>query len=318
MLRLVVLGPDRTELASCPLGTEPVHVGRRATNQLVLGHRSVSGRHAAFWLQAGEVWVEDLGSRNGTFRANGSRVRQSVRVPAGEPIRLGHDAWVEVRGDGPHQGADHRVPLVCLVDGEASFPIHGTRFTIGPDPLADVHVAGPDEVTLTVHPDGELWLGRLDSERSLPYGEPFEVSGQRFVVRGSPADVSATWDVERERYPYALFATLDAGTGASATLTELGSGRDHTVSAENRAVFLFLLGRQLVADRSDGQPVTHEGWMPDPALATGIWGKAGASRNLNVLVTRVRGEVKTAGFNPWFIEKRRGHTRLQLQDIKVA
>jgi len=311
---LVVTGTDGPEV-SCPLGTEAVVVGRRPSNQVVLDQRSISGRHAAFWVADGQVWVEDLHSRNGTFRANGSRIRAAVRVKSGDSLRLGDDVWVEVRG--PEPGVDAPVPMVCPVDGSAAFPIHGTRFVLGDDPLADLHVPGPEQATITVHPTGELWLGFADRERALAFDEPFEVGGLAFVVRGRASDVSATWDLERDRYPYRLAASLDTPTGAIATLTEIPSGRDHTIGAENRAVLLFLLARQLASDRQEGQPPTHAGWLADTDLATGIWGRQGANRNLNVLVTRVRGEVKGAGFNPWFIEKRRGHTRVQLQDIAV-
>ncbi len=62
-------------------------VGSVAGNQIVLGVRGVSRRHARLTLSAQELLVEDLGSRNGT-RVNGVRVQRSRLVP-GDELQLG-------------------------------------------------------------------------------------------------------------------------------------------------------------------------------------------------------------------------------------
>ena len=48
----------------------------------------VSRRHAAIHVGPVEVWVEDLGSRNGTF-VNGVRITEKVRVSDGDVVRVG-------------------------------------------------------------------------------------------------------------------------------------------------------------------------------------------------------------------------------------
>ena len=48
----------------------------------------VSRRHAAIHVGPVEVWVEDLGSRNGTF-VNGVRITEKVRVSDGDLVRVG-------------------------------------------------------------------------------------------------------------------------------------------------------------------------------------------------------------------------------------
>ena len=47
----------------------------------------VSRRHCAVQIDLGVVWVEDLGSRNGTF-VNGRRVHKATLLP-GDTLRVG-------------------------------------------------------------------------------------------------------------------------------------------------------------------------------------------------------------------------------------
>ncbi len=61
-----------------------VHIGRAEENELVLPHATVSARHARLTRRDdGTVWVEDLGSTNGTY-VDGERVG-----PRGAPARTG-------------------------------------------------------------------------------------------------------------------------------------------------------------------------------------------------------------------------------------
>jgi DNA-binding CsgD family transcriptional regulator len=63
-------------------------VGRGSDADLQLDHDSVSRRHAAFRGAGGELLVEDLHSRNGTF-VNGQPISGRVRVVVGDRIALG-------------------------------------------------------------------------------------------------------------------------------------------------------------------------------------------------------------------------------------
>jgi pSer/pThr/pTyr-binding forkhead associated (FHA) protein len=67
-------------------------------NQLLIGRaeecdvrplsEEVSRRHCAVHVGPAEVWVEDLGSRNGTF-VNGEKITAKIRVKDGDIIRVG-------------------------------------------------------------------------------------------------------------------------------------------------------------------------------------------------------------------------------------
>jgi predicted component of type VI protein secretion system len=62
-------------------------IGRRPYNDLELAHPTVSGEHAVFHLQRGELNVHDLNSRNGTL-VNGVPMTQKV-VKAGDKVQVG-------------------------------------------------------------------------------------------------------------------------------------------------------------------------------------------------------------------------------------
>ena len=57
-------------------------VGRAFPSQVVLPDPCLSRQHACFRLRDGELFVEDLGSRNGTFLGN-RRVESEARVGFG-------------------------------------------------------------------------------------------------------------------------------------------------------------------------------------------------------------------------------------------
>src|SRR5204862_8220313 len=64
-------------------------LGRSPKSAVVLESPKASRRHAIINLQnVGEVWLIDLGSRNGTF-LNKSRVHQPVRLCAMDQITVG-------------------------------------------------------------------------------------------------------------------------------------------------------------------------------------------------------------------------------------
>jgi len=66
-----------------------VTFGRSATCGVHLeGDRFASSLHARVYPRDGDVWVEDLGSTNGTF-VNNQRVDAPARLQGGDRVRLG-------------------------------------------------------------------------------------------------------------------------------------------------------------------------------------------------------------------------------------
>jgi hypothetical protein len=66
----------------------PFVVGRSAEAGLDVADELVSRRHALFELRAGEIWVQDLGSRNGTF-VDGFPLTGAQPLPGGSVVTVG-------------------------------------------------------------------------------------------------------------------------------------------------------------------------------------------------------------------------------------
>jgi len=96
--RLIVLkSPALSAGEEIPVDSAPVSFGRGGQNEVPLsGDDFTSARHARFEARRDGVWVEDLGSTNGTF-VNGARVTTPRRLGKGDIVRVGQtDLRVEL------------------------------------------------------------------------------------------------------------------------------------------------------------------------------------------------------------------------------
>ena len=73
-------------------------LGRGAENDVVLPDRFASNNHAAIHLRNGQYWLEDLGSRNGTFLNSMPLTRPAVLANS-DQIRIGDIIFRFVRWD---------------------------------------------------------------------------------------------------------------------------------------------------------------------------------------------------------------------------
>ena len=71
-----------------PLAPGKNLIGRASECQVSLTSSTVSRHHAQILIAAGEVVLEDLGSKNGTL-LNGSRIERTAPLRDGDEIRLG-------------------------------------------------------------------------------------------------------------------------------------------------------------------------------------------------------------------------------------
>ena len=93
--KLVVVSPDGMKGMEFPLGNE-VTVGRAGGCAVMLPEDSfVSQLHARLFRRDGSLFVEDLGSTNGTF-LNGKKVSAPVSVRKGDKVQFGRTT-LEVR-----------------------------------------------------------------------------------------------------------------------------------------------------------------------------------------------------------------------------
>lgn len=73
----------------------PVIVGRNPEADIVIGAGYVSGRHARFSLMGQNLFVEDLGSTNGTA-VNGQFINEPTALRNGDTVNVG-DVAIRVR-----------------------------------------------------------------------------------------------------------------------------------------------------------------------------------------------------------------------------
>ena len=88
--RLVVLSsPALDEGDVVALDAHPLTVGRGRNNDIALPEDDyASSRHARIEPRRDGVWVEDIGSTNGTF-VNGIRLTRERRLTPGDVVRIG-------------------------------------------------------------------------------------------------------------------------------------------------------------------------------------------------------------------------------------
>ena|SRR5215203_2550522 len=93
--RLVVTeGPLRG--TTLPLTSSAILIGRAPSCTLVLDDDYSSSRHARLYPEAGQWFVEDLGSTNGTFLES-TRVDSPLPIPPGARVKVGKSV-LELQG----------------------------------------------------------------------------------------------------------------------------------------------------------------------------------------------------------------------------
>lgn len=311
----LLLEEGNQSIALGRVGTLTVAVGRGSPCDIIVPRdATVSTRHAAFWETGGRLYVQDLGSRNGTWLGE-RRVVGTEPVVDADVVRLGTNTRIRVR-----RIPDVSPELWALEDVKSGvrWTLRRERFFIGDGAGADLVLPGSQTSVLLVGSD-EVWLGSGDEAVHLEPGKPFELDGRTFSVRRVPAEPGETMEVNEVRYAYNLDVALDT-PAARAEVSEPSTQRRCVIDAENRAVLLYLLARKLRDDRAAGTRPDEAGWCADDDLSTGIWGRAEAvsqGTNLNVLLCRVRRDVREAGFDPWFIERRRRFLRVRVDQVSV-
>ncbi len=78
-----------------PLG-EGIVIGRGRGSGIVVGDSFASARHARIFLRSGQYWLEDLGSKNGTY-LNGVKVEKPAVLADGDRIGVGSTIFQFVR-----------------------------------------------------------------------------------------------------------------------------------------------------------------------------------------------------------------------------
>src|SRR5580658_6852455 len=93
-----------------PIATDKqIIVGRSSDLDMVLVEDMVSRKHARIAMQSDQIWIEDLGSTNGTF-VNGEKIKRA-RLKEGDRVLIGTSILKLIAGDGSNDSADAKVQL---------------------------------------------------------------------------------------------------------------------------------------------------------------------------------------------------------------
>jgi hypothetical protein len=84
-------------------------IGRSSDLDMVLVEDMVSRKHARIAMQAEQIWIEDLGSTNGTF-VNGEKIKRA-RLKEGDRVLIGTSILKLIAGDAPRDGMDAKREL---------------------------------------------------------------------------------------------------------------------------------------------------------------------------------------------------------------
>jgi pSer/pThr/pTyr-binding forkhead associated (FHA) protein len=84
-------------------------VGRSSDLDMVLVEDMVSRKHARIAMQTDQIWIEDLGSTNGTF-VNGEKIKRA-RLKEGDRVLIGTSILKLIAGDAPRENMDAKREL---------------------------------------------------------------------------------------------------------------------------------------------------------------------------------------------------------------
>ena len=100
----LVLSLDGVVLKEVPVAKDRTTIGRRSHNDLVIDNLAVSGEHAVLTKSGDDVYIEDLGSTNGTT-VNGQPIKKHLLL-GGDLVEIGkyHLRYVAAGGDAPAGG----------------------------------------------------------------------------------------------------------------------------------------------------------------------------------------------------------------------
>ncbi|HBB74130.1 MAG TPA: hypothetical protein DC048_06720 [Planctomycetaceae bacterium] len=152
----------------------------------------VSRRHCAIIVGPESVFVEDLGSRNGTF-VNGERIAERTQVTDGDAVRVGS---LELRVSCTRQaaaGSDDDVSKWLMNEADAGDTTTTTRSLAAHDPRpGDAAADGGDDDTIAgsgAGPNAGATHGGKEGERTAVPGTP-ATRGDSTTVRTAAAEAA--------------------------------------------------------------------------------------------------------------------------------
>jgi pSer/pThr/pTyr-binding forkhead associated (FHA) protein len=120
-----------------PITDKQILVGRSSDLDMVLVEDMVSRKHARIAMQGDQIWIEDLGSTNGTF-VNGEKIKRA-RLKEGDRVLIGTSILkVIAGGSAPRDGADVKRDLENVAQARRTSQQRTMSGSIEEVPLPDL------------------------------------------------------------------------------------------------------------------------------------------------------------------------------------
>jgi pSer/pThr/pTyr-binding forkhead associated (FHA) protein len=120
-----------------PLASEkPIIVGRSSDLDMVLIEDMVSRKHARISMQGDQIWIEDLGSTNGTF-VNGEKIKRA-RLKEGDRVLIGTSILKLIAADAPRDASDAKRELENVAQARRTSQQRTMSGSIEEVPLPDL------------------------------------------------------------------------------------------------------------------------------------------------------------------------------------
>ncbi len=113
-----------------------VLIGRSSDLDMVLVEDMVSRKHARISMQSDQIWIEDLGSTNGTF-VNGEKIKRA-RLKEGDRVLIGTSILKLMAGDAPRDGQDVKRELESVAQARRTSQQRTMSGSIEEVPLPDL------------------------------------------------------------------------------------------------------------------------------------------------------------------------------------
>ncbi|MGH7269803.1 MAG: DUF4388 domain-containing protein [Polyangiaceae bacterium] len=115
---------------------KPIIVGRSSDLDMVLVEDMVSRKHAKIVKQGDQIWIEDLGSTNGTF-VNGEKIKRA-RLKEGDRLLIGTSILKVIVGEVASEGAEARRDLENVAQARRGSQARTMSGSIEEVPLPDL------------------------------------------------------------------------------------------------------------------------------------------------------------------------------------
>jgi len=161
-------------------------IGRSSELDMVLVEDMVSRRHAKITATGGQIFIQDLGSTNGSF-VNGEKIKRA-RLSEGDRILIGTSIIKMVATEGPTSLREARAHLEDVASGKRTSQVRTMTGSISEVPLPDLlqlFAASKKSGVLVVRTDQDVGRIFLDKGkvRFATVNDNFDVSPEKSFYR---------------------------------------------------------------------------------------------------------------------------------------